>query len=128
MENLINKHFHYAIVGVSEDKEKWGRKLYDNMKQLGYKVTPVNPKYIEISGDRCYGLLKDISEPIDVLVTVVPPHVTERYVQEAINLEINKVWMQPGSESDTAIKLCKDNNIEPIVACFIVDGLKTHWL
>ena len=30
----------------------------------------------------------------------------------AKQLNINKIWMQPGSESDKAIEMCKQNNIK----------------
>ncbi len=31
-----------------------------------------------------------------------------------LNLGIKKVWMQPGSESEKAIKYCEDNKIDAI--------------
>ncbi|MFT4305006.1 MAG: CoA-binding protein [Candidatus Woesearchaeota archaeon] len=34
---------------------------------------------------------------------------------------MNKVWMQPGSESEKAINFCKENNIEVIYnSCIMV--------
>ena len=46
-------------------------------------------------------------------------------VEKCIELEIMKIWMQPGSESVSAIKRCEENGINCIHhACFIVDGLK----
>jgi uncharacterized protein len=127
MDNLINKSYKYAIVGVSEDKGKWGRKLFDRMSELGFEVYPVNPKYPVIGEDKCYSKIADIPFQIDVLVCVVPPVVTENYVQEAGLLGIPKVWMQPGSESERAMEICKEFNIECVVACFVVDGLHTTW-
>ena len=45
---------------------------------------------------------------------MVPPQVTEEIVKICKELGITKVWMQPGSESDTAIKFCEDNDIEVV--------------
>jgi len=45
---------------------------------------------------------------------VVPPKVTEEVVKDCEILDITRVWMQPGSESETAIKFCNDNNIAVI--------------
>jgi|GEM_PF-3253084 len=42
---------------------------------------------------------------------VVPPEVTEQMVGTCRKLEITKVWMQPGSESEKAIKFCEENGI-----------------
>ena len=51
---------------------------------------------------------------MDVVDTVVPPHITEQIVKECKELGITKVWMQPGSESEKAIIFCKDNGIEVV--------------
>ena len=127
MNNLIDKAYKYAIVGVSEDKGKWGRKLFDKMTMLGFEVYPVNPKYEKIDNFTCYPSLDQISAEIDVLIVVVPPVVGVEVVKKAVELGIAKVWMQPGSESDEAIKLCNQHGIEFVTACFVVDGLKTNW-
>lgn len=42
---------------------------------------------------------------------VVPPAVTEKIVEECKDLGINMVWMQPGAESDKAVKFCQDHDI-----------------
>lgn len=127
MDNLINKSYKYAIVGVSEDKEKWGRKLFDKMLALGFRVFPVNPKYNQIDENKCYPSLDEVPEKVDVLVLVVPPMVGVEAVKKAVKLNIPKVWMQPGSESEEAIQICNENNVEYTIACFVVDGLKTNW-
>ncbi|MCD4704955.1 CoA-binding protein [bacterium] len=37
---------------------------------------------------------------------------------------ICKIWMQPGSESDLAIKFCEDNNIKYIHdVCVMIENL-----
>jgi uncharacterized protein len=127
MNNLIDKAYNYAIVGVSEDRDKWGRKLFDKMTELGFKTYPVNPKYEMIGNFTCYPSLNQIPEKIDVLIVVVPPVVGVEAVKKAVELGIPKVWMQPGSESDEAIALCRENNLEYVIACFVVDGLRTNW-
>jgi predicted CoA-binding protein len=41
-----------------------------------------------------------------VVDVVVPPKVTEHTVETCQKLGITRVWMQPGSESEKAIKFC----------------------
>jgi predicted CoA-binding protein len=72
----------------------------------------VNPYLAEILGDRCYPSLSDLPSKPDVVDTVVPPAVTEKIVRECAALGIDKVWMQPGSESEQAIAFCKRNGIK----------------
>jgi len=67
-----------------------------------------------VEGDKCYHSLSEIPLKVDVVDTVVPPHITEQIVKECKEIGINKVWMQPGSESEKAIIFCKDNGIEVV--------------
>ncbi|MEM3055472.1 MAG: CoA-binding protein, partial [Candidatus Bathyarchaeia archaeon] len=50
----------------------------------------------------------------DVVDVVVPPKITEQIVETCKKLGITKVWMQPGSESELAIKFCEENGIEVV--------------
>ncbi|HEC92217.1 MAG TPA: CoA-binding protein [Candidatus Atribacteria bacterium] len=123
-EFLRNKNI-FAIVGVSRDKRKYGYKVYISIKKAGYKVYPINPNTNEILGDRCYHSIKDLPEKPDVVVTVVPPKITEQIVKQCKILKIDKIWMQPGSESEKSINFCKLNNIKVVHdICFIINGLK----
>lgn len=127
-KEFLNKKNIIAIVGASSNPEKWGWKIYKSIKSSGSCVYPINPKYPEINGAVCYPDLKSLPKNPDMVVTVVPPKITEMVVEECKRLKINKVWMQPGSESGKAIDFCKSNNIEVIYnACLVVDGLKKKF-
>lgn len=121
---LRNKNI-FAIVGVSRDPKKYGHRVYKDLKKAGYNLYPINPNADEILGDKCYHSLKDLPETPDVVITFVPPGITEKIVKESKKLKIKRVWMQPGSESEKSINFCKMNNIEVVYnVCFVVDGLK----
>lgn len=125
IEEFLNKKNVIAIVGASKDPEKYGHRVYKDLKSGGYKVYPVNPNADEILGDKCYPSLEALPEKPDVVDVVVPPKVTEEVVKNRKKLGITKVWMQPGSESETAIRFCKDNNIAVIFGkCIMVERHK----
>lgn len=125
MKGFMKRGNIFALVGASENPEKWGNRLYTKLKSDGFDVFPVNPKYGRIGDDKCYPDLTSLPEKPDVVITVVPPKVTEQVVRQCIGLGVKRVWMQPGSESRAAIKLCRDSGIEVVFnACFVVDGLK----
>jgi len=50
----------------------------------------------------------------DVIDLVVPPKVPEHVVKTCKKLGIKKVWMQPGSESETAINFCRENGMDVV--------------
>lgn len=116
----------YAIIGASNNKEKFGYKVTLSLKELGFEVIPVNPTEKEILGLNCYKTLSEAVEDgneIDTVVFVVPPKITESIIPEVIKLGILKVWMQPGSESKNAIKLARENEIDVIYnTCIMVEN------
>jgi len=124
MKEFLGKNNIIAVTGVSRNKEKYGYKIYKALKNAGYEVYPVNPMADFIDEDKCYASLSNVPKKIDVVVTVTKPNITEKTIEEAKKLGINKVWMQPGSESERAKELCKENGINFISEmCFVVDGM-----
>jgi predicted CoA-binding protein len=128
MEPFLSKSNLFAVVGATNNPDKWGYKVYKKLLSLGFNVVPVNPKYADIEGKPCYKTLADINPKPDVVVTVVPPEVTKKVLNKCHQLGIANVWMQPGSESDEVIEQAKQLNLNFISnACIIVDGLKESW-
>ncbi len=110
----MNRRNIFAVVGASRDTKKYGYQVYKDLKEAGYGVYPVNPNADEILGDRCHPHLEDLPKKPDVVDVVIPPKVTEEMVKTCKKLGITKVWMQPGSESETAVKFCDDNGIDAV--------------
>ncbi len=121
IKKFLKKEYIFAIIGVSRDKEKYGYKVYNNLKKNGYKVYPINPTTKEINHEICYPSLEELPEKPDVVVTIIPPEITYKIAEKCKELNINKIWMQPGSESEKSINFCKKNNIEAIhSACIMI--------
>jgi len=128
-QNIINEFLDkrnvFAVIGVSKNKEKYGNRVYFDLKHAGYTVYPINPNVSEVSGDRCYPRLMSLPVLPDVVDIVVPPKITEETVKECKDLGIEKVWMQPGSESDEAIRFCRENSIKVLYGvCVMLERRK----
>jgi len=119
---LLDKRYVYAVVGASKDESKYGHKVLADLQGAGYRVVPVNPNADEVLGLKAYPSLRDMPERPDVVVCVVPPEVTERVVEEAASLGIKKVWMQPGSSSEEALRKCEEHGIGCVHdACVMIE-------
>jgi len=126
--DFLNKKNIFAIIGVSANPDKWGFKIYDELKSKGFMVFPVNPKYDKIKDSICYTDLRSLPKKPNVVITVVPPEITEKIVKECKDIKIDKIWMQPGSESEKAIRFCKNNNLKIVAnACFVMDNLNKNF-
>jgi predicted CoA-binding protein len=112
IEEFLERGNVFAVVGASRDNRKYGHQVYKDLRDAGYTVYPVNPNADKILGDKCYPSLESLPETPQVVDLVVPPKATNQIVKDCKKLGIEKVWMQPGSESETALNFCKENNIK----------------
>lgn len=114
IKEFLNKKNIFSVVGASRDPRKYGYQVYKDLKEAGYEVYPINPNAEKVLGDKCYPNLGDLPIKPDVVDVVVPPKVTEEIVKACKRLGITKIWMQPGSESETAIKFCDENDMDVV--------------
>jgi len=94
-----------GIVGVSENKNKFGYIVFDNLKEKGYNVIPVNPKTNEVLGVKCYPSLSNIPIEPEGIVIITKPEVSEKIIDEALKLGIKNIWLQKNAENKNIIAL-----------------------
>jgi len=111
---MINQEFTYAVVGASQDPQKYGHKVFKDLLEADFTVFAVNPRGGGLLGQSVYKNLAEINEKIDVVVFVTPPPITLSVLKDVKSLDIGKVWFQPGSESEKSIEYCRDHQIEYI--------------
>jgi len=104
----------YAVVGASTDRAKYGNKLLRAYLQNDKAVYPVNPRASEVEGLAAYPDLASLPVKPHGVSIITPPAVTERVVDEAIDLGIKHLWMQPGAESDAAIARAREKGVNVV--------------
>ena len=100
LQKLKEKNTSIALIGASNDKTKYGNKIYLDLRNKGYNVTPVNPKENTIEGDKAYTSIEKIEKLPDIANFVVPPPIAMKIAQRIVRLGIKHLWFQPGSESN----------------------------
>ena len=119
-EQEFLKYKKWAVIGAHVRHDRYGYKIYKKLKEKGYEVYPINPRFDEIEGDKCYKDLSSIPVKIDVIDMVVNPKRGIPIIEEAAKLGINKVWFQPGTVDDDILKLAKEKGIDIVQACVLV--------
>jgi len=117
MQDLIKEFMNqkrFAVVGASDNPQKNGNRVVKNLKRRGYEVYPVNPRLKEVEGLKCYARLSEIPVRVDVVDFVVPPEETEKVLEECKALGLDRIWLQPGAESEKAIAFCRENNLKVV--------------
>ncbi len=61
-----------AVIGASRNPKKFGHIIFRNLLGSGKKVYPINPNASEVLGKKSYANVKDVKEPVDLAVIVVP--------------------------------------------------------
>lgn len=110
----------WAVVGATDNKDKFGFKIYRKLKAHGYEVYPVNPGLNEVLGDKCYAKLSDIPVKIDVVDFVVNEKIGLTVLQEMQELGITTAWLQPGADSKAVIDKAQELGVTSIQACVLV--------
>jgi acetate---CoA ligase (ADP-forming) len=62
-----------AIVGASE-RARWASQIFTNLRQFGYggRIVLVNPRQRQVFGEDCVASLRELSEPVDHAMVIVP--------------------------------------------------------
>lgn len=100
MEKIIEEMLSekvWVVVGATENKGKFGYRIYKKLKECGYKVYAVNPKYDSVDGDKCYPNFSELPEKPTCINMVVAPEHAKAFIEEAARLQIPYMWFQPGT-------------------------------
>ncbi|MDY0002530.1 MAG: CoA-binding protein [Polyangia bacterium] len=94
-----------AVVGASNDPEKYGNIIVRNLHGKGYTVLPINPKAETVAGLRAYPDLEAAlaGGPIHIVNFVTPPSVTKKVLEEVEALGLPNVWLQDGSFDEAVL-------------------------
>tara|TARA_Y100001968_G_scaffold78752_1_gene70052 strand:- start:789 stop:1172 length:384 start_codon:yes stop_codon:yes gene_type:complete len=123
LEKLKEEKTSIALIGASNDRSKYGNKIYRDLRKKGYNVTPINPKEEKIEGDMAYSSIEEMKELPDIANFVVPPTIAMKIAQHITSLGIKHLWFQPGSESEELEDWLKNTDgIEYLInACIMVE-------
>nr|WP_300002262.1 CoA-binding protein [Tissierella sp.] len=94
----------WAVVGVTEKKDRFGYKIWKTLKEHNYETYGVSPNYEELEGEKIYATLSELPEPIDVIDMVVSPKITMNILDEAKANNIEYIFFQPGSYNEKVIE------------------------
>jgi uncharacterized protein len=110
----------WAVIGANDNPDKYGNMIYKKLKAKGYKVYPVSPNYETIDGDTCYPNLKALPEKPEVLDMVVSPKRGYSVIEEAAELGITDIWLQPGTFNNELMELINNKGLNAVQACVLV--------
>ncbi len=112
-----------AVVGVSRDPKHFSNMIWQELRQRRYEAVPVNPAATELDGQHCYAHVQDIQPPVDGVLIMTQPAVTDQVVRDCSEAGVRHVWMHrgagggSGAVSKPAIEYCESHGMD-VVAGF----------
>lgn len=108
-ENPIDGFFNpksVALIGATEKNPSVARTILSNLIEHGYKgaVYPINPKYENVLGLKCYPSIESINQPVDLVIIVTPAKTVPALVKSCVKKEapsiiiISAGFKEAGSE------------------------------
>lgn len=115
LRRILGENRVIAVVGLSAD---WYRPSFfaaKYMQEHGYRVIPVNPKYAEILGEKCYPALRAIPEKVQIVDVFrrtpdVPP-----VAEQAIAIGAKVLWQQLGVKNEAAAARARAAGLETVM-------------
>jgi len=107
-----------ASVGLSSNDEKESYWIVFFLKEMGYRMIPVNPKATEIFGEKAYPSLLDVPDKVDVVQIFRKPEDVPPIVEDAIKIGAKVVWMQEGIVNEEAARMAREAGLQVVMdAC-----------
>lgn len=117
-KEILKNAKNIAVIGVTQNKDKYGYKIYKRLKELNKKVFPVSPIYSKIDEEEVYDSIEAIQAPIDLAVFVVNANRSREYIQSCE--KIQTLWFQPNTYDEQLLKTLEAYHQEVILGCVLV--------
>jgi len=115
IRNILTENKVLAVVGLSANESRPSFFAAKYMQDHGYRVIPVNPRYEEILGERCYPDLESIPVPVDIVDVFQRPDRVMPTVQSAIDIKAKVLWLQLGVVNNEAVVLAEGAGLEVVM-------------
>src|SRR5882672_2106984 len=109
-----------AIIGASNDRNKFGNKSVRAFRQQGYEVFPVNPKEEIVEGLRAFKSIADVPVRPQMISVYLPPPVLLKVLPDIAAKGCDELWLNPGTESDEVLAAAERLKLNVVQACSIV--------
>ena len=115
LRHLLSQNRVIAVVGLSAD---WFRPSYFAAKYMlehGYTVIPVNPRYAEVLGQKCYRTLRDIPGKVDLVDCFRKTEDIMPIAEDAIAIGARVLWQQLGVRNEVAAAKARAAGLDAVM-------------
>lgn len=109
MKNSVKESLNYlfnprsiAILGASSNLDKLGGRPLAYMLRFKYpgKIYPINPKYQDIAGLKCFQSIDDVPDTVDILMMIIPAEEILPNLEAVLRKGVKAVIINSGGFAD----------------------------
>ena len=108
---ILNTRKVFAVIGVSQYETKYGFEVFNILAQNGYEVYPVNPRYDEIAGQKCFSSIDTLPVIPEVIIIVLSPPNALKIIDSLLEFKDSVFWLPPGCWSEEVIEKLNKNRL-----------------
>lgn len=109
-----------AIIGASNDRNKFGNKAVRAFALQGYQVFPVNPREACVEGWPTFPVIAAVPVRPQLISVYLPPPVLLKVLPDIAAKGCDELWLNPGTESEEVLAAAARLGLNVIQACSIV--------
>lgn len=120
LDVVIPKTQRVAVIGASDNPERYSNRAIQQLLAYGHFVFPVTPKRVVLPGLMVYPSILQVPQPVETVTIYVNPRILESLVGDIVDSKPGRVIFNPGSEHLAAAKAFRDAGIQTENSCTLV--------
>jgi uncharacterized protein len=122
-----------AIVGLSGNPLRASHFVGFYLQRHGYRIIPVNPREVEILGERSFASLREVPSPVDIVDVFRAPEALPGIAREAVEIGAKCLWCQFNVINAEAARIAERAGLAVVMdRCLKVEHARyvgrMHWL
>jgi uncharacterized protein len=122
-----------AIVGLSKNELRASYFVAYYLARHGYRVIPVNPRELQILGQKSFASLLEVPVPIDVVNVFRAPDALPDIAADAVKIHAGTLWCQYNVINEDGARIAEAGGVSVVMdRCIKVEHARyigrMHWL
>ncbi len=114
LHRILRQYKTIAMVGLSNSPHRPSYFAAKYMQHYGYTIVPVNPRYDEVLGEKCYPSIPDIPVQIDIVDCFRKPDEIPALTEQAIEAGGRCLWLQLGITHPQAEQKAREAGLDVV--------------
>jgi uncharacterized protein len=115
LRSILTEGRTIAVVGLSSRTWRPSFGVAQYMQAYGYRIIPVNPLEKEVLGERAYGSLLEVEDPIDMVDVFRRAELTPDVARDAVAVGAKALWLQLDIVNDEARRIAEAAGLDVVM-------------